>query len=182
VFRQEKTLHPTEVFVGATILNEENNDATFVASQLCDQSKVAEDQIHDENTSDAAHRKENVCIDEEFKGNDLEAELDLKKKRGKKSASILNYTWLSITKCHNVKTEAEFLNERLLMDDNKRGEDDIKKRYRRLVEKAQAQRTRLDERLLREKHESTIYEVRLILNRFPREHWFDQIIDLIKPI
>ena len=34
-----------------------------------------------------------------------------KKKRGKKSASILNYTWLSITKFHAVKTEAEALAE-----------------------------------------------------------------------
>ena len=36
-----------------------------------------------------------------------------KKKRGKKSASILNYTWLSITKFHAVKTEAEIIAEKL---------------------------------------------------------------------
>lgn len=91
-----------------------------------------------------------------------------RKKRGKKSASILNYTWLSITKFHNVKSEAEALTK-ILNESSRKVREESKMRHRRLIEKAQAQRTRLEERITREKHQATIYEVRRVLNKFPRE-------------
>jgi hypothetical protein len=74
-----------------------------------------------------------------------------RKKRGKKSASILNYTWLSITKFHNVKSEAEALTK-ILNESSRKVREESKMRHRRLIEKAQAQRTRLEERITREKH------------------------------
>jgi hypothetical protein len=78
-------------------------------------------------SSDESNQNQ-VIIDEEVKRHE-------RKKRGKKSASILNYTWLSITKFHNVKCEAEALHK-ALTDSSRKNREELKLRHRRLIEKA----------------------------------------------